>query len=211
MPQPIALHDDAEVPEDGWRGRLIRRSGLLALIGIVCASLLAAHARIGHSRSELHVSLDTSNVQSLCPQAEVLTPAANATLDNRRHDFLMPAYRARAIGVLSRIVETRAESFDGEGLVGEDPRWTAFDGLHERLRTEFPAIHARDSPIELQKINTYGCVAALCSSSHHIVGPNALTCSQPALYLARQQCCSQADPAHGTSGPRAFLDSTLTD
>lgn len=134
---------------------VLRRSVLLGLLGVVAiAALLGAHARIGHSRSELHVS--PASGTSFCPQADVLAPASNATLDDRRQHMLTPDYRAHAIGILSRVVQTRAESFDDEAPVGQDDRWKAFDGLHERLRLEFPRIHAAGSPIELQKINTYG-------------------------------------------------------
>lgn len=167
--QAIALPDDATTPE-GRRSyrRLVRRSVWLGLVGLIGAAVLTTHLRVGLSRSDLHVRPHTKG--SLCPQADVLAPRANETLDERRHHFLTPAFREHAIGVLSRIVQTRAESFDDEGVVGQDERWTVFDGLHERLRAEFPAIHAANSPIELQKINTYGCVWLL------VVADCRLTC-----------------------------------
>lgn len=77
-----------------------------------------------------------SGLDSWCPVPDVVTPLDDSLLSSNH--FNEPGVLETQVQRLSAAVQAPTESFDDNGEVDEDPRWTTFDDFHTILEELFP-------------------------------------------------------------------------
>ncbi len=117
---------------------------------------------------------DHGDFKSWCPLAD--PDPIRASNDNLRpsKDFSLDASLKKQVERLSAAVKCPTESFDDNGDVDVDLRWTTFDGFHDTLKDLFPLIH---SHAKLEKVNRYGLVYTFQGTSQDLK-PLLLTAHQ---------------------------------
>ncbi|KII87435.1 hypothetical protein PLICRDRAFT_43075 [Plicaturopsis crispa FD-325 SS-3] len=128
--------------------RKLANMGLRVFIQLLCVTTLV---RLTWDAS--HPNFDDG---ALCPQAAELAPVKNGDLWAKLGaTYETKDFANKAVEWLGGAVRVPTESFDIMGPVGVDPRWEAFELLHDYLLEAFPLVH---STLELTKVNTYGLV-----------------------------------------------------
>ncbi len=117
---------------------------------------------------------DHGDFESWCPLAD--PDPIKASDDNLlpSKDFSLDASLKKQIERLSAAVKCPTESFDDNGDVDVDSRWTTFDGFHDTLKDIFPLIH---SHAKLEKVNRYGLIYTFQGTSRDLK-PLLLTAHQ---------------------------------
>ncbi|KAJ4362255.1 hypothetical protein N0V83_010348 [Neocucurbitaria cava] len=91
-----------------------------------------------------------------CLIPDVVTPPDDSLLSSDH--FNEPNVLKKQVQRLSAAVKVPTESFDDNGEVDEDPRWSTFDEFHAVLEELFPLIYDRYKPT---KVNRYGLIYTL--------------------------------------------------
>ncbi|KAM0754235.1 carboxypeptidase S [Meredithblackwellia eburnea MCA 4105] len=113
--------------------------------GIVCFGLLKI------SVPGWRTSSTVGAIVGGCQQFPPLIPPRNHPLDSSR-EYIFGDYLNTSVGILQGLVRIKAESYDDNGPVGQDPRWDAFFQIAAYLERTFPLLHEK---LVLTKINTH--------------------------------------------------------
>lgn len=113
---PISLSPPPKPKSSGFSAR---RTALVVAISL---SSLLTFLSLPPSSAPLPAS------SSLCKQHVVLLPSIHKTITET---FKTPRFKEQAIEWLSEAVQFETESYDDNGLVGEDSRWEKFGAFHE--------------------------------------------------------------------------------
>lgn len=115
-----------------------RRLGILrsAILVSVLASVII-WCRFGRiQRLRISFQPTVSGLDSWCPLPDVVTPLDYSLLSSDHFDE--PGVLETQVQRLSAAVQAPTESFDDNGEVDEDLRWTAFNDFHMILEESFP-------------------------------------------------------------------------
>ncbi|KAF2787593.1 peptidase family M20/M25/M40 [Melanomma pulvis-pyrius CBS 109.77] len=165
-----------------------RRFGFLqsVILGLVLASVViwcrfGNFQRIGESFQP-----DVSGLNNWCPVPDVVTPLKDLLLSSGHFDE--PGVLETQIQRLSAAVQVPTESFDDNGEVDEDPRWTTIDDFHKILEELFPLIYSQYKPT---KVNRYGLLYTF----------NGTDVTKKPLLLTAHQDVVPAGPTSGWTYP----------
>ncbi|KAF2489060.1 Zn-dependent exopeptidase [Lophium mytilinum] len=117
-----------------------------------------------------------------CPIPDVVTPLSDSLLSSDHFDE--PGVLEMQVQRLSAAVRAPTESFDDNGEVDEDPRWTTFDDFHAILEELFPLIYSHYKP---KKVNRYGLLYTF----------NGTDVTRKPLLLTAHQDVAPAGPTSG--------------
>ncbi|KAI0032671.1 carboxypeptidase S [Vararia minispora EC-137] len=98
-------------------------------------------------------AISKTNLSSLCPQAEPLSPSLSFSVLAALDGYLSSdSGRKYVVDSLSGAVKIPTQTYDDIGPPGNDSRWDIFKDIHSYLKKRFPLVHAS---LETTTINQY--------------------------------------------------------